>query len=190
MRFCLIFTCLALLLLSGCLSQIESRSELFQQIFIEESSTFRGSLLGEQIETVLEHERDQVPSHQDKLGLTYEIDLLGEHTLLIDYYSDNLKTDKESNRLASIIANILLEDEVEAAKLYNEVQRSFNNRYGLAAGQYGDFRWESSNSFTSSIEVRLKLNDDKKGITLNFIDTEPKFSPEPLLETSMGPANL
>lgn len=185
MRLCLIFTCLGMLHLIACQSREESRSELFTQVFLDDSSTFRGSMLGEKIETVLTHEEDRVPSHQDKLGLTYQIDLEREgYTMIIDYYTDNLKTDKESNRLTSIVAKVLLSDEVEAAKLYNEVQSYFNNRYGLSSGKYGAFEWEGSNPFTSSIEVRLKLNEDKKGISLNFIDTESRLTPEPLMETS------
>ena len=175
MRLCLIFTCLAVLFLGGCLPQSPSQSDLFQQIFLDDSSSFRGAMIGDQIHTVLEHEQDWVPSHQDKLGISYSIPLDDEFQLLVDYYSDNLKTDKESNRLTSIVANILLQDEVEAAKLYSEVQIHFDQRFGLASGQYGDHQWGSSNPFTSSIEVRLRLNDDKQGITLNFIDTEPKI---------------
>lgn len=175
MRLCLIFTCLAVLFQIGCLHQRQVRSELFQQIFVDDSTSFRGAMIGDQIYAVLEHEKDWVPSHQDKLGISYNIPLEEDFTLLVDYYSDNLKTDKESNRLTSIVANILLQDEVEAAKLYNEVQKHFTNRFGLASGQYGDYQWGSSNPYTSSIEVRLRLNDDKQGITLNFIDTEPKI---------------
>ncbi|MEM7373556.1 MAG: hypothetical protein AAF587_33330 [Bacteroidota bacterium] len=185
MRLCLILTCLAFIHLLGCNSRGESRSQLFNDVFLDDSTTFRGSMLGEKIQTVLEHEKNWVPSHQDKLGLTYQIELENEGSaMIIDYYSDNLKTDKESNRLTSIVAKVLLPDEVEAAKLYNEVQSYFNNRYGLSSGKYGAFEWESSNSFTSSIEVRLKLNEDKKGISLNFIDTESRLKPEPLMETS------
>lgn len=154
-----------------------THSPLYNRIFLDAPGTFRGNELGTDIQQVPKIEVAD-PKHEDKLGLTYEVDLGKERKMLLDYFSDNLKTERESNRLASIIANILLEDEVEAAKLYNEIQLVCNNRYRLASGVYGNYLWQSSNDFTSSIEVRLKLNEDKKGLTISFIDTEIRRNPE------------
>ena len=177
MRFFFSFGLLALLLLFACSPNQAPRSPLFQEVFLSDTATFRGSSLGFDIQLVSQQEPGEA-RHEDKLGLTYEIPLGETRKMLVDYFSDNLKTERETNRLASIIANILLEDEVEAAKLYNEIQQVFSSKYRLASGLYGNYQWQSSNRYTSSIEVRLQLNDDKKGLTLSFIDTEVKYESE------------
>jgi hypothetical protein len=177
MRFCFSFGLLALLLLFACSPNQAPRSPLFQEIFLSDTATFRGSSLGLDIQLVSQHEPLEA-RHEDKLGLTYEIPLGETRKILVDYFSDNLKTERETNRLASIIANILLADEVETAKLYNEIQQVFSKKYRLASGLYGNYQWQSGNRYTSSIEVRLQLNDDKKGLTLSFIDTEVKYDSE------------
>jgi len=160
------------LLLAACTQQGFSHSELFKQIFLDESGTFRGTVLGEHIERVKEHEAPNVPVHEDILGLNYQLDLGQNRKLIITYYKDNLKTETESNRVTSIVANIHLQDELETAQLYNEIQEYFiqNNHYGLSSGSYGDYIWESR--INNGMEVRLKLDEHKRVITLNFIDTQ------------------
>lgn len=162
-----------LLLLAACSEKGTSRSELFQEIFTtRESGTFRGVTLGESIEQARAQEAPNLPVHEDVLGLTYHFDLGQERSLVIAYYKDNLKTQRETNRLASIVANVHLNDELTTAQLYNEIQDYFiqNNHYGLASGSYGDYIWESR--LKNGMEVRLKLDENKHLITLNFIDTQ------------------
>ncbi len=160
------------LLCIACTPDHFSNTNLFKEIFLEGTGTFRGTTLGEPIELVKEHEAPNEPVHEDILGLSYELPLGENRKMLIAYYKDNLKTETESNRVASIIANIQLRDELESAQLYNEIQEYFiqNNQYGLASGTYGDYTWESR--IKRGMEVRLKLDENKRVITLNFIDTQ------------------
>ena len=136
-------------------------------------ATFRGTILGDQIERALAQEAAS-PTHQDKLGLSYEFLLEKEIRMFVDYYSDNLKGGQPNNRIISIVANIRMEDEVETARLYNEMESYLNLKYGVANGGYGGFTWNAFTLHTNNMEVRLKLNDDKRSITLNFIDIQPQ----------------
>lgn len=165
---------LAALALHGCPQATPSRSTLFYEIFLDDTSTFRGSLLGGGITQVLAHEDTASPVQQDPLGITYHLQLSPGYLMITDYFSDHLKTEQRTQRLASIVANILINDEVETAKLYDEILAYFNERYGVSTGLYGRYQWQSSNRFTHSIEIILRLDEDKKGLTLNFIDTQPR----------------
>ena len=162
-----------LLFLTACRPEATGHSELFLALFAPDSATFRGLELGDDIREVLAQEAPHQPEHRDKLGLTYHFDLADSARLLIDYYTDNLKTERESNRLTSILANLKVGDEVETARLYDEVQAHLSRHYGLAGGAYGRFEWRISAPDLSSMEVRLLLDDNKQGITLNYIDTQP-----------------
>lgn len=168
------WVCLVLLACGACRPAPVSRSPLFYEVFVDDTTTFRGTMLGDSIEQVLAHEAPESPVHVDPLGISYQFRLSPGYLMLADYYSDHLKTERESKRLASIVANILINDEVETAKLYEEILTCFNARYGVSTGLYGHYKWQSSNRFTHSMEIVLRLNEDKKGITLNFIDTQPR----------------
>lgn len=162
------------LFLSACTPQHFSHSELFQKIMKDvETSTFRGTTLGEHIDLVKEHESPLEPTHEDIMGLRYQIDLDADKYMIVVYYKDNVKTETESNRVTSIVANIYLTGELETAQLYGEIQDYFiqDNSYGLASGTYGNYIWESR--IKSGMEVLLKLDENKNLITLNFIDTQP-----------------
>ncbi|GAB4416750.1 MAG: hypothetical protein OHK0039_26360 [Bacteroidia bacterium] len=165
---------IALLSIPGCTTREASHSALFYEIFIHDSTTFRGSSLGTDMEAVLENEMPEQPVYEDPMGYSFKFTLSPGYLMLVDYFSDFLKRESPARKLSSIVANIYLYDEVETAKIYNEIQAFFNMRYGVATGSYGDYLWQSSNAFTHSMEIRLKLNDDKKGIKLNFVDTDPR----------------
>ncbi|RMG75870.1 MAG: hypothetical protein D6722_00285 [Bacteroidetes bacterium] len=158
----------------ACTTNQPSHSPLFQEIFVDDSSTFRGCFLGADMTRIPRQEQGQSPEHQDLLGITYHIALSPGYLMIVDYYSDHLKAEQDSQRLASIVANILVNDEVETAKLYEEIRAYFQARYGISSGLYGNYQWQSSNAFTHSMEVILRLNEDKKGITLNYVDTQPR----------------
>ena len=93
--------------------------------------------------------------------------------MLLDYYADFQTGNNKASRISSIVADILLEDEVEAARLYSEMEVYLNKRYGLSDGVYGKLSWDAYTIHTNSMEVRLALNDTKKQVSLNFVDLQP-----------------
>lgn len=177
---CSLALCHLLLFSSSCSSKGYSKSDIFQHIFEVDNGTFRGTTLGEHIERVKQNENPNNLTHEDVLGLRYEVPVGEGGKMIVAYYKDDLQTNKESNRVSSIVANILLPSEMASAPLYMEIQDYFakNHAYGLSSGSYGNFIWESR--IKNGIEVHLKLDDNKKGITLNFIDVQQEnssFSP-------------
>jgi hypothetical protein len=178
---------LLILLLIACDPLTEGSSELFRQIFFAEgplpnpdadTTNFRGNILGQKVQEVLKKEKTLAPSHEDELGISYEIDLVGGATMLLEYYSDLTNRLKPKGKLTSIAADILLSDEVETARLYEEIETYLNQRYGISDGVYGDQTWNHYNSYTNNMEVRLVLHDNKKQITLNFVDLQPEQTRE------------
>ncbi|WNJ19519.1 hypothetical protein [Pontibacter sp. G13] len=170
------FACICLLNVA-CQGPQRSYSALYGEVFLDDSTTFRGTNLGGPIERVVQQEIPQ-PIHKDKLGLAYEIPLSEGGMMLVDYYSDNLRTNQATDRITSIVANILLEDELLASQFYQEVQSKFNLKYGVGMGQYGDYYWESGNQLINQMEVRLRLGDSRKRVLINFIDTSPEAMPD------------
>jgi hypothetical protein len=128
----------------GCKQQVRDRSNLFQEIFLDDSTTFRGTQMGEKMDQVLLHEHKQTPVRKDRIGLSYACKLPQDYTMLLDYYSDYLRVEQSEDKLASVVANILMNDEVETAKLYGEIQAYFNQKYGISSGQYGNYSWQGS----------------------------------------------
>ncbi|MDX2250430.1 MAG: hypothetical protein SF052_26850 [Bacteroidia bacterium] len=163
------------LLISGCKDKISSHSELFQQIFADDSSTFRKSNIGDIMSHVRENELPNLPEHDDKLGMSYNLRIDSSATILVDYYSDNIRNERSLERVASIVANISLDDEVRTAQLYSEIQEYLNQHYGIYSGTYGDYSWEAGTRYTPEMEVRLLLAENKRGITLNFVNTQPEY---------------
>ncbi len=166
--------------LAACKPQDIEHSRLFDQIFLFKGATFRGTNLGDAINVPKESE-PLPPKYEDSLGITYEIDLKNARRMFIEYYKDNKRTQTNTNRVAAIVANVLLEDELVTADLYNEIHDYFNSRdeYGLSRGTYGNYQWDSQTQYSSRMEIILKLNDNKKGLTLNFIDTRIDYNEIP-----------
>ncbi|MDX1905722.1 MAG: hypothetical protein SF053_01720 [Bacteroidia bacterium] len=155
------------------------RTEAVESMYLSEilgpasgTGLFRGVNLGDPLSRVLEAEQPRTPAHHDKIGIFYLIPLSGNGSLELEYYADYLRTGRPSDRVVSIVANIVLEDEVETARLYGEILSWCSARYGVPGGVSGDYSWESPRRLNPDMEVRLRL-DSKKGITLNFIDTQP-----------------
>ncbi|MEZ4774659.1 MAG: hypothetical protein R3D00_15850 [Bacteroidia bacterium] len=163
------------LLLTACHDQISSHSALFRHIFANDSATFRGTNIGDMMSHVREVELPNRPEHDDKLGTSYFIPIDSATTMLVDYYSDNIRNERSQERVASIVANISLNDEVQTAQLYSEIQTYFNSSYGIYSGTYGDYSWNAGTRYTPEMEVRLLLAENKKGITLNFVNTLPEY---------------
>ena len=159
-------------LLPGCESPDNNKSELFYEVFLNDTSVFRNLEPGDPIEIVSEKE-EETPSHSDDIGLVFEYILPSGYKMYLDYWSDKLHTTEPENKIASIVANILIDDEVQTAKLYNEIVAHFNSEYGISSGSYGNFSWEGITHKSSAMEVFLKLEESKKGVTINFVDTEP-----------------
>ena len=172
-KLIIFFLLSAIALLFACRNQTARTSHLFRKIMYNDTTNFRGIYLGANIDYAYQREQPFQPDHKDKLGLSYTFVLDSTTIMMVDYYSDNLKTELPSNRIASIVANIILDDEVQAAKLYGELRSYLNEQCGVSNGIYGDLSWETSNKYTPSIEVRLGLDDNKKEITLNYIDIQP-----------------
>lgn len=159
--------------MASCRVQTSSHSDVFYEIFRGDTTMFRGTNLGDNIAVVEDHEAPNEPEHNDKLGLSYHIELDTATSMVVDYYSDNIRSEIPLNRVASVVANISLDDEVRAAQLYGEIQSYFNRTYGLYSGTYGDYSWSASTKYTPDMEVRLILDENKRNITINFIDTQP-----------------
>jgi hypothetical protein len=159
-----------------------THSNLFQELFSEEKSTFRGTDLGDPMTLVKQneaavasrHNNSGAPKHDDRLGLAFEYTLTDSLLLFVEYYPRNPLEQSDSNQVASIVANISLNDEVEIAQIYNEIQQYFARKYRISSGTYGNYNWKSSTPKTQSMEVGLKMSDNKKGITIMFIDTQTR----------------
>ncbi|MEM6767525.1 MAG: hypothetical protein AAF824_12065 [Bacteroidota bacterium] len=160
------------LLITACGREENVRSQLFEDIFIDQESTFRGTNLGDDISVPKQNELPKVPKYIDSLGIVYEYALEGGDKLFVEYYKDK-NEEEEANLVAAIIANVYLKDEIITSQLYNEIQSYLNSieAYGLSSGSYGNYSWESRTANNNRMEISLKLDDTKRGITLNFIET-------------------
>jgi hypothetical protein len=174
-----IFSFLLLALLgfatNSCVDTRVPKSELFYSIFVDDSSTFRNTYLGETLGEVLDHESDFRPVHQDVYGLKFQIEVSPACRMSVHYLPQSMKSGGlESPNVASIIANVNLQSEVETARLYNEIEEHFNLLYGREnlKGKYGNYSWNCSKDYISSMEVRLVLGENQKNIMLNFVDTQ------------------
>jgi hypothetical protein len=168
---------LALLMVS-CRSDHPNHSPLFRQLFRSDTAAFRGVDPGDPIQLVLRQEDRSHLLHQDELGLAYRLPVEGmdgkPQEMLIDYLSDNLRTEKNTNRIASIVVNLRLGDEVATTQLYEEVFDFLNQTYGVASGRYGNHFWEGLTRHSTRMEIHLRMTDNKRDLTLNFVDTEPE----------------
>jgi len=174
-----IFTLLAILsfLLSGisCADTRVPKSEMFQSIFLDDSSTFRDTYLGETLNEAANHESPLRPIHQDAFGLKFDFEVSPDCRMAIHYLPQSMKSGGlTSSHIASIVANVNLQSEVETARLYNEIEEHFNLLYGREnlKGKYGNYSWNCSKDYISSMEVRLVLGENQKNIMLNFVDTQ------------------
>ncbi|MEL6676782.1 MAG: hypothetical protein AAFR61_31525 [Bacteroidota bacterium] len=159
----------------ACQNATYQNSTLFQDLFPDEETTLRGFSLGDQLDQARQIELPHTPRHADLYGLNYAYDLGENASVLIDYFPERAKYGYQRDRVVSIVANVLMPNEVETVRLYNEIQDYFNQKptYGLPNGSFGDQVWNGSNRFISSMEVRLRIDEDKKGLTINFIDLQP-----------------
>ncbi|MEZ4826720.1 MAG: hypothetical protein R3C61_10580 [Bacteroidia bacterium] len=171
----LAFGLAAMIFLSACSDPISAHSPIFKILFTDDSTAFRGISIGEQMREVRKKELPLDPEHDDKLGVSYLVPIDSATEMLIDYYSDNIRNERSQERVASIVANISLNDEVKTAQLYSEIQDYFNKNYGIYSGSYGDYSWNAGTRLTPEMEVRLLLAENKKGITLNFVNTRPEY---------------
>lgn len=167
------------LILCSCERTHSNHSELFTQIFISADNDFRGVNLGQGIQDILTIASPLLPKYQDRYGVSYEIKLVPSGSLRADYYTDNLISGMETNKIASIVAQVSLDNEVETARLYQEIKEYFDLRYNLPAGVYGDYLWSSATRDFGVIEVRLRLDDSKRGIVFNFVDPQAGTRNEP-----------
>lgn len=184
----LVFCSLLLIFNSACKDSGDELSSIFRQVFYGDSLylpteadtfTFRQVILGQQMSTVKGLESPFKVQHEDEFGLGYEIFLDEQSVLLLDYYSS--RSQAADDRLVSIVADLILQDEVETARVYGELESYLNERYGLSDGSYGQQIWTGFTSFTNNMEVRLVLNENKRQIGLNFIDLQTHQT-NPLLQ--------
>jgi len=174
-----IFPLLAILLLflSGvsCVDTRVPQSELFYSIFVDDSSTFRKTYLGQSLKEAASHENNQRPIHQDAFGLKYDMEVSPDCRMTVHYLPQSMKSGGlQSSEIASIVANVNLQSEVETARLYNEIEEHFNLLYGKEnlEGKYGNYSWSCSKEYISSMEIRLVLGENQKNIMMNFVDTQ------------------
>lgn len=127
---------------------------------------FRGINLGDKLNNIQETTQAK---YTDILGVVYDIPLSTNEKMQIHYYIDNLQTNKETNRIAAIQANIKVNDEVETTQLYHQIQQHLTQQYGLPTGNYGTLKWESA---AYSMEVFLNIANNRKEIDLAFISVK------------------
>ncbi len=173
------FLICSLLSVGGCRTSNSQQSDLFYQIFQGDSCDFRSINLGDDVQLVRSLMDPLTPRFQDRYGLAYEYDLPDAGKLLVDYYSDNLITGLESSKVASIVAQVMLDNEVETARLYQEMREYFTRKYNLASGSYGDYVWSTATRNFGVMEVTLRLDESKRGIIINFVDTQAGTTNEP-----------
>lgn len=165
--------------MTSCDNRSAQKGDLFQKIFLNPESDFRGVKLGNNIQEVRSLAAPVLPHYQDRYGLSFSHEIQPGVSLKTDYYSDNLITGLESNKIASIVAQINLSNEVETARLYQEIKDFFDKKYNLAIGSYGDYLWSSATRDFGVMEIRLRLDDSKRGIVINFVDTQAGTQNEP-----------
>ncbi len=149
----------------SCASVSESESRLYGQVFKEEKGMFRGISLGDKLAKVQEK---LPPLYTDILGAVYEIPLSNTEKMQVRYYIDNLQTNRETNRIATIQASIRVEDEIETTRLYTEIQQTLTQKYGLPTGNYGALKWENT---AYGMEVSLQISPNRKQIELAFVSS-------------------
>lgn len=172
-----VFGLVLVLTSAACNRANPSRSELYKLLLPADTCDFRYVSLGNSMKEIPLREAPAKPlNYSDDLSVTFQFELSGGRKLLVDYYSQQLKdfTNSKGNNdaLASVVAHVYLEDEVETALLYNELQAHFTEQFGLPNGSYGAQIWSGSSRFTESMEARLSLGDDKKSVILNLVDTK------------------
>ncbi|MEM9985153.1 MAG: hypothetical protein AAF804_08670 [Bacteroidota bacterium] len=164
---------LVTLSMMACRSEAGLQSPLFEDLFRNDTTAFRGLDPRDPLNRALRQEEEAKLRYQDELGLAYQYPLGKEAEIFIDYHSNNLMSDETSDQIVSIVSNILLEDEVETARLYNEIQAYFNSRYGVSSGTYGQFKWTGLTRHSTQMEILLNMSTDRKGLTINFVDIDP-----------------
>ena len=155
---------LGTIFLLSCQSTTEDKSPLFQELFPEDQSVFRGHQLGEAFIEIKKRELPLGPDFEDPLGLYYKLTPNENVEVHIEYY-------KKQEELSAIIANILFDNEVDTDKFYKEVISFFRSTYGPSDGNYGDYFWEETRD-ELNMEVHLNLNGNKKEVSLNFINKQ------------------
>ncbi|MEM6348232.1 MAG: hypothetical protein AAF927_30405 [Bacteroidota bacterium] len=185
LTLCLVCCAIFSTLIPACQVAGQEQSALFRQVFYSDSLyvpteadtfTFRKVILGQEMATVKGLETPFRPQHDDGYGLGYEIFLNEQSVLLLDYYSGQASYNQD--RLVSIVADLILQDEVETARMYAELEDYLNERYGLSDGSYEKQIWKGYTAFTNNMEVRLVLNENKRQIGINFIDLQtPQTNP-------------
>lgn len=152
---------LFLVLCQGCASPSLERSELFSKLFGDESATFRGVELGEPLDEVKTKE-EGAPRNSDRYGYVYRLDLGAERYAMLEYMSK-----AQENRIVNaIVVNVFLTDEGETSDLYKESEEFLRSKYGVGDGSFGEFNWDAEEK---GIQVTLRLLDNKKSFSLNFV---------------------
>lgn len=151
---------------SGCASTEATEKQLYEQLFQDERTAFRGINIGDKIAKIKRLNEGENPVYEDFLGLKYVYPIQNGKAW-VNYYIDNLRTGQETNRVTAISLEIRQENEIETAELYGEIRNKFIRKYGLPSGSYGDFVWEDSNY---PMEVKLSMSLEKKVILIYFTE--------------------
>lgn len=157
---------LSLLFVLSCATVSDSESRLYSQVFGSSKGMFRGNSLGDKLTDI---EEETEPIYTDILGEVYDISLSEKEKMRVHYYIDNLQTNKETNRIANIQATIDIEDEIETTRLYNQIQQTLTQKYGLPTGNYGALKWDNA---AYSMEISLHISNNRKQISLTFVSVK------------------
>lgn len=154
----------------SCRDSSSHASPFFEEIFPDSKSrAFRGIHLGDSLAKVKSVEPAS-PQFEDPLGVAFKYDLEEGKSYWVEYYSGQQGTSHPS-QVVSIVVNILLQDEIIAHQLYQEIAVYFQQKYGLSTGTYGEYRWEI-NQIDGNEEILLRLHGNKGEISINFIDQQ------------------
>lgn len=154
------FILLLLLGLTSC-QPAKTYSPLFGEIFLDQSGTFRGIDPGQPLDDARKKE-PQKPYSDDAYGLVYKLNVGQGKTCFVEYMSKEGKP----RLVNAIVTNVILGDEGETSNLYSEMEFFLRERHGVPQGSLGDYRWEDQER---NLNVMLRLLDDKKGLSLNFV---------------------
>lgn len=155
-----------ILFLAGCATSEATEKKLYEQLFQDERTAFRGVNIGDKLAKIKSLNDQVKPLYEDFLGLKYVYPTTNGK-VWVNYYIDNLRTGQETNRVTAISLEVKQENEIETAELYDEIRRKFTQKYGLPSGSYGDFVWEDT---SYPMEVKLRMSLEKKEILIYFIE--------------------
>lgn len=130
----IIFAVFTILLWMRCDTSRADYSDTFKKIIITEQGIFRGVDFDTPVSNVKKLEPIK-PELDDVLGLKYQIPLNEGETLYLEY-------DKQEEKVKNIRSKIILRNNQNAEKLYNELTQFYTKKHGKPKGKSKEQYWE------------------------------------------------